>query len=162
MATLTSILDNDFYKFTMQFAASKLFPRARARYAFINRGNHQFPGGFDKLLKDAINEMAGLKLSKAEKEFLRTKCPYLDPTCLDFLPGYRDDPGEGCITQTGNELLVTIDGYWYRTILWEVPIMSLICELYYEVSGEPRIPNNEVCQVVEDKMEKYDKLNITI
>src|SRR5690606_20401444 len=122
----------------------------------------QFPGGFDKLLKDAINEMAGLKLSKAEKEFLRTKCPYIDPTYLDFLQGYRYDPDEVCITQTGNELLVTIDGYWYRTILWEVPIMSLICELYYEVSGEPRIPNNEVCQVVEDKMEKYDKLNITI
>ncbi|PRD54568.1 nicotinate phosphoribosyltransferase [Sphingobacterium gobiense] len=162
MATLTSILDNDFYKFTMQFAASKLFPKAQARYEFINRGQHQFPDGFDKLLKDAINEMARLKLTKAEKEFLRTKCPYIEPTYLDFLEGYRYDPDEVHIIQTGGDLSVTIDGYWYRTILWEVPIMSLLCELYYEVGGVPRIPNHEVCQVVKDKMEKYDKLNITI
>src|SRR5690606_12555760 len=162
MATLTSILDNDFYKFTMQFAASKLFPKAQARYQFINRGKHIFPDGFDKLLKDAINEMAGLKLTKAEKDFLRTRCPYIDPTYLDFLQGYRYDPEEVHVAQTDGELSVTIAGYWYRTILWEVPIMSLICELYYEVSGESRISNEEVCRVVEGKMEKYDKLNITI
>lgn len=162
MATLTSILDNDFYKFTMQFAASKLFPKAQARYQFINRGKHGFPDGFDKLLKDAINDMASLKLTKAEKEFLRAKCPYIDPTYLDFLQGYRYDPEEVHVMQTGRELSVTIAGYWYRTILWEVPIMSLICELYYEVSGKSRISNDEVCQVAEDKMEKYDKLNITI
>ncbi|RZF59372.1 nicotinate phosphoribosyltransferase [Sphingobacterium corticibacterium] len=162
MATLTSILDNDFYKFTMQFAASKLFPKAQSRYQFINRGKHIFPDGFDKLLKDAINEMAGLKLTKAEKDFLHTRCPYIDPTYLDFLQGYRYDPEEVHVAQTDGELSVTIAGYWYRTILWEVPIMSLICELYYEVSGESRISNEEVCRVVEGKMEKYDKLNITI
>lgn len=162
MATRTSILDNDFYKFTMQFAASKLFPKAQARYQFINRGKHIFPEGFDKLLKDAINEMAGLKLTKAEKEFLRIKCPYIDPTYLDFLQGYRYDPEEVHITQEDGELSVTIAGYWYRTILWEVPIMSLICELFYEVNGTPRVPNDEVCRIVADKMDKYDKLNITI
>ncbi len=162
MATLTSILDNDFYKFTMQFAASKLFPKAQSRYQFINRGKHIFPDGFDKLLKDAINEMAGLKLTKAEKDFLHTRCPYIDPTYLDFLQGYRYDPEEVHVAQTDGDLSVTIAGYWYRTILWEVPIMSLICELYYEVSGESRISNEEVCRVVEGKMEKYDKLNITI
>src|SRR5690606_23915407 len=107
--------------------------------------------GFDKLLKEAINEMARLKLTKAEKEFLRAKCPYIDPTYLDFLQGYRYDPEEVQVTQTGGELSVTIAGYWYRTILWEVPIMSLICELYYEVGGLSRIPNEEVCQVVEGK-----------
>lgn len=162
MATLTSILDNDFYKFTMQFAVVKLFPKAQARYRFINRGQHQFPEGFDSLLKEAISGMASLKLTKAEKDFLRAKCPYIDPTYLDFLQGYRYDPEEVNIAQTGGDLSVTIEGYWYRTILWEVPIMSLICQLYYEAAGLSRIPDEEVCQVVTDKMEKYDKLNITI
>ena len=162
MAILTSILDNDFYKFTMQFAVSKLFPRAQARYEFINRGQHRFPEGFDKRLKDAINAMAGLKLTKAEKEFLRTRCPYIDPTYLDFLQGYRYDPDEVCVTQSEGDLSVTIEGYWYRTILWEVPIMSLLCELYYEVSGQPRIPNEAVCETAKEKMAKYDKLNITV
>ena len=38
MVTLPSLLDNDFYKFTMQQCVVKLFPRAKARYRFINRG----------------------------------------------------------------------------------------------------------------------------
>ena len=37
-----SILDNDFYKFTMQCAVVKLFPDARVKYEFINRGKHFF------------------------------------------------------------------------------------------------------------------------
>ncbi|MFD1768223.1 nicotinate phosphoribosyltransferase [Sphingobacterium suaedae] len=162
MAYLKSIFDNDFYKFTMQFAVSKLFPKAQARYQFINRGKHRFPPGFNERLRDAIQEMAQLKLTKAEKEFLREKCPYIDPTYLDFLQGYRYDPEEVRITQEETELTISIEGYWYRTILWEVPIMSLICELYYELNDAVRLSNPEVCQIVEDKMVKYDKLDITL
>ena len=84
---IPSILDNDFYKFTMQHAVIKLFPYAKAKYQFINRGKHQFPEGFATHLRKAIDAMAKLKLTHSEKEFLRTNCPYLDPTYLDF---YKD------------------------------------------------------------------------
>ena len=70
-----SILDNDFYKFTMQCAVVKLFPDARVKYVFINRGKHSFPEGFDDAFRKAINEMAKLQLTKAEKEFLRKNSP---------------------------------------------------------------------------------------
>lgn len=162
MAKLKSILDNDFYKFTMQYAVVKLFPRAQAKYQFINRGAHKFPAGFADKLRAAIAEMANLKLSKQEKAYFSEKCPYIDPTYFDFLEGYRYDPEEVDIVQEGDELTVSIAGFWYRTILWEVPIMSLICELYYEIKGEARIDNAAVCQIVKDKMQKYDKLHITI
>lgn len=162
MAYLNSILDNDFYKFTMQFAVSKLFPEAQARYEFINRGKHAFPAGFDSRLREALNEMAQLKLTKAEKQFFARRCPYMDPTYLDFLEGYRYDPEEVQISQEGGELTVKIEGYWYRTILWEVPIMSLICELFYEINDAERVSNDQVCQIVSDKMEKYDRLKITL
>ncbi len=162
MAKLTSILDNDFYKFTMQYAVVKLFPKAKARYQFINRGKHQFPEGFDGKLREAVDEMANLKLSKAEKKFFSKTCPYIDPTYFDFLQGYQYDPEEVTITQQGQDLTVTIEGYWYRTILWEVPLMALICELYYEETGQQRVDDAEVMSIVEKKMNKYDKLNITI
>jgi len=162
MAQLVSILDNDFYKFTMQYAVSKLFPKAKARYQFINRGDHKFPEGFDKKLKEAISDMASLKLTTGEKKYFQEKCPYIDPIYFDFLQGYRYDPEEVTIQQIGEELTVKIEGYWYRTILWEVPIMSLICELYYEMSNSERVSNEEVCRIADDKMDKYDKLNITI
>lgn len=162
MAQLTSILDNDFYKFTMQYAVVKLFPKAKARYQFINRGQHKFPLGFDKKLREAIDAMANLKLSKAEKTFFAQNCPYIDPTYFDFLQGYRYDPDEISIIQNGEDLEVKIEGYWYRTILWEVPIMALICELYYEITEQKRLTNEQVIDDAKTKIEKYKKLNITI
>ncbi|MBV7530005.1 nicotinate phosphoribosyltransferase [Chitinophaga sp. sic0106] len=159
---LTSILDNDFYKFTMQHCVVKLFPKARARYKFINRGHHAFPPGFDKVLRQAVDAMQDLHLTKEEKGYLAVTCPYLDPTYLDFLQGYRYNPDEVHISQHGEDLEVIVDGYWYRTILWEVPLMSLICELYYEQTGQQRLPDDEVIRITKEKIENYKKLHITI
>lgn len=159
---LTSILDNDFYKFTMQHGVVKLFPKARARYTFINRGRHSFPPGFAEALRAAVNDMAGLQLTAEEKEFLQITCPYLDPTYLDFLQGYRYNPSEVHIAQHGEELEVHADGYWYRTILWEVPLMSLICELYYQLTGQQRVSDAEVTRITREKIEKYKQMGITI
>ena len=159
---IPSILDNDFYKFTMQHAVIKLFPYAKARYQFINRGKHEFPEGFADHLRKAVDAMAKLKLNYKEKEFLRVTCPYLDPTYLDFLQGYRFDPSEVVIEQNGSDLSVKIEGYWYRTILWEVAIMSLICELYYVTTGLQREADELVIQHTKEKIEKYNELGITI
>ena len=159
---IISILDNDFYKFTMQNAVINLFPKAKAHYIFINRGKHEFPEGFAAALRKEIDLLSQLKLTKTEKEFLFRNCPYIAPTYLDFLQGFRYDPEEVTIEQNGDDLSVSISGYWYRTILWEVPLMFLICELYYEITGGKRISNEEVAMVAKTKIEKYKELGITI
>ena len=157
-----SLLDNDFYKFTMQNAVVKLFPKAKAKYRFINRGAHKFPQGFAEALRKAIDELAKLQLTRAEKTFFGVTCPYMDPTYFDFLQGYRYDPEEVHIQQHDGELSVSIEGYWYRTILWEVPVMSLICELYYEMTGQQRQPDQQVMSTVREKIRRYAELGITI
>ncbi len=159
---LPSLLDNDFYKFTMQQGVIRLFPSARARYQFINRGKHAFPVGFAKALREAVDAMASLQLTREEKHFLRVTCPYLDPVYLDFLAGYRYNPEEVHITQTGEALEVRVEGLWYRTILWEVPLMSLICELYYQLNHLERISDAEVIENTRQKIENYRDLNVTV
>jgi nicotinate phosphoribosyltransferase len=162
LASLPSMLDNDFYKFTMQQGVIRLFPGAKARYRFINRGNHSFPPGFGQALRNAIDALAGLQLSREEKRFLQLTCPYLDPLYLDFLEGYRYDPEEVHIEQHNDQLQVHIEGLWYRTILWEVPIMSLICELYYTLKGISRISNEEVAERTREKIERFQNLGVTV
>lgn len=159
---LPSILDNDFYKFTMQHAVIKLFPYAKARYAFINRGKHEFPQGFSKKLAEAINALKNLKLTADEKDFLLKTCPYLDATYLDFLEGYRYNPNEVTITQNGSDLEVTIEGMWYRTILWEVPIMALISELYYQTTNQAPESDSLIADKALQKMNLYNDLQINI
>lgn len=164
---ILSILDNDFYKFTMQNAVVTLYPKAKAKYEFINRGNHEFPEGFGEALTREIAKMGRLKLTVEEKRFLSKSCPYLPPTYLDFLQGFRYDPEEVSVSQNGSELSVHIEGYWYRTILWEVPIMFMICEMYYQWDsikqeiGE-RESNDQVAACARDKIEKYRSLGITL
>ena len=153
---LKSILDNDFYKITMQNAVVKLFPNEKVKYSFINRGKHHFPKGFDAELRKAVNAMAEMKLTKEEKEYLRITCPYLDLPYLDFLAGYHYDPSEVSIVQTENDLEVTVVGEWYRTILWEVPLLALISELHYVMNGMERDSDHTV---VQNTLEKADELN---
>ena len=160
--TLSSLLDNDFYKFTMQYAVVHLFPRAKARYRFINRGEHSFPNGFAKALQACVNTMASLQLSKEEKAFLAVTCPYLSPTYLDFLEGYRYNAAEVHIEQNNNNLNVTVEGYWYRTILWEVPLLCIISELYYRINNMQRVSDEEVYNITKQKIGFYNELGVTI
>ncbi|NTS39569.1 nicotinate phosphoribosyltransferase [Flavisolibacter sp. BT320] len=162
MVTLPSLLDNDFYKFTMQQGVVKLFPRAKARYRFINRGKHVFPPGFVEALQASVNAMATLKLSTEEKAWLAQTCPYLDPVYLDFLQGYCYDPSEVQIAQTGDEVEVTVEGYWYRTILWEVPLLCLICENYYSLQSSERESDAQVTEKTRDKIETYARMGVNI
>ncbi|WP_291122324.1 nicotinate phosphoribosyltransferase [Empedobacter sp. UBA7620] len=162
MSIIKSIIDNDFYKFTMQFGVTKLYPDVMARYKFINRGEHQFPEGFAEELQKEINAMASLALTKDEKDFFTTNCPYLSPAYLDFLQGYRYDPNEVKITQNGADVEVHVEGYWYRTILWEVPILCLISEVFYKLTNAKRITNEEITKRTSDKVDLYNRLGVTV
>lgn len=146
----------------MQFGVTKLYPDVMARYKFINRGEHQFPEGFAEELQKEINAMASLALTKEEKDFFTTNCPYLSPAYLDFLQGYRYDPNEVKITQNGADVEVHVEGYWYRTILWEVPILCLISEVFYKLTNAKRITNEEITKRTSDKVDLYNRLGVTV
>lgn len=117
------------------FAIQKLYPKAVVRYQYFNRTKTQFPEGFDLALKEEVQKMAQLKLSHEEKIFIEKRCYFFDPVFIDFLEGYRYNPDEVHIEQIGGELKVMVEGYWYRTVLWEVPLMALISELYFKMTG---------------------------
>lgn len=127
--------DNDLYKFSVMHAIQKLYPWAYVRYDFINRGKDDFPKGFAERLKEEINKMISLKLTNDEKNFILKRCYFLDPFFVDFLEGYRYNPDEVHISQEGGKLNLYVEGYWYRTVLWEVPLMAMISELYFEMIG---------------------------
>lgn len=152
---LNSILDNDFYKFTMQCAVVKLFPFEKVRYTFINRGAHAFPPGFGAKLRESVKSMGKLHLSQKEHSYFAKACPYLNPAYLDFLKNYTYDPGEVTISQTGTQLQVHVEGYWFRTILWEVPLLALISELYYIETKQKRKSDRFIINNTREKIKIY-------
>ncbi|QIK16595.1 nicotinate phosphoribosyltransferase [Blattabacterium sp. DPU] len=159
---VSSLLDNDFYKFTMQNAVIKLFPFAKAKYEFINRGSHPFPKNFAKILKENLNKMAYLKLSNEERIYLEKYCPYLDSSYLDFLNKYQYNPKEVNILQKGENIQMHIEGLWSSTILWEVPLMAIMSELYYKLTGARKISEKKITKITKEKLKKYKKLQVKI
>nr|WP_321401846.1 nicotinate phosphoribosyltransferase [uncultured Desulfobacter sp.] len=141
---IETILDNDLYKFTMQQAVHRLYPEARVRYELTNRGKTPFPEGFDSLIKERVAQMAGLRLTREERVWLEKACPYFTQTYLDYLASFRFDPDQVEISQQGTRLSVRVDGIWSRTILWEVPLMAIISETYFEVTAPEILPRQAI------------------
>lgn len=131
---ILSFLDTDLYKFTMQQAVYNLYREAEVEYRFINRGRAEFPAGFADRLRSGIAEMQQLQLTDEQYRYLLT-FPYFTAVYLYWLRNYRYNPNECSVQQDGGDLKLTIQGPWHRTILWEVPLMSLISELYFD--GHP-------------------------
>lgn len=128
--------DNDLYKFTTMNAVQKKFPAASVVYTFINRGMSSFPAGFAQALRQEVNAMQHISMTDQEEDFIRKKCYYFEPVFIDLLKGFRYNPEEVHIAQNGGNLHVHVEGLWYRTILWEVPLMAIISELYFKMTGQ--------------------------
>ena len=136
MAIIRSILDTDLYKFTTSYAYSKLYPRAYGQFRFIDRAKTRYPEGFAELLRGELQQMAELQLTRDEAQFLTRELPYLPPTYIDFVRGFRFDPDEVHISQDEEgQLSIVAEGLLYRVTLWETPILALVSELYYKVLG---------------------------
>jgi nicotinate phosphoribosyltransferase len=135
---IKSAIDNDLYKFTMMYAilVNPELMNLRVRYGFFNRNDIQFPDGFDKILQGEVNRMGSLRLTRQEKRFIIKKLYFLPLWFFDFLEGYQFDPSEVIIKQEGGNLMIDIDGSWFHTIPWEVPLLALVSELYHEVNTD--------------------------
>ena len=129
----TSILDNDTYSMSVQNAILDNFPNAMAEYHFINRGTHVVTRKVYEELRYYINNnFAALTLNNNEYAYLKVKCPYFKPWYLDYLKNYRFDPSEVKMSfddEKGFDLKVI--GPWHKTVMWEVPLLATISELYY-------------------------------
>lgn len=162
MINISSVLDNDAYKFSMGNLVLRLFPRLNVQYDLINRGGTQFPDGFADTLKFTLMRLPHLSLGAEEKRFLRSKCPYLDPAFVDFFAGYTYDPHELDISQDGGDLKVRIRGPWYRTIFWEVLLMAIISEQYFVSTMAEALPREEVRKKLREKRDIIRDLAVLV
>ena len=131
---ITSLLDNDLYTFTVGQVAFKYFRGAKVQYQFINRGKTRFPTEFVVELKRQLELMKELKLTDEELAYLN-KLGHFSQDYLDFLKGFRFDPTQITITEHDGNLSAEFNGEWETLIMWEVPFLALVSELYYKLVG---------------------------
>ncbi|MCC7531381.1 MAG: nicotinate phosphoribosyltransferase, partial [Candidatus Melainabacteria bacterium] len=130
---IVSILDDDLYKFSMQNAVLRLYPDVRVKYRFTDRrAKGDWTGEALQALKGKIKNLRKLKLSAEERTWCEKNLKWFNRGYWDYLANYRFDPREVTVSVKDGKLNLEIEGLWCRTILWEVKLLALISETYYE------------------------------
>jgi len=131
---IKSILDNDLYKISMMNYALELFPEATVVYKFKNRGHQRFNQKFMVEFQKQINSLKDLKLINEEYIYLKENYTYLTHGYFEYLKNFRYDPTKVfiCLTKD-NDLELSITGTWVDRVLFEVPLMAIISELYFAI-----------------------------
>lgn len=130
---IPSILDTDTYKCTMANAVLHHKQGTPVSYLFNNRRPEgKFNKKFLDLFASELSNMSQLALTNDEADWLLKTIPFLGRDFIEYLRNYRFDPKELSYELKDGELCLEINGTWERTILWEVPLMALISEIFFK------------------------------
>lgn len=129
---ISSLLDTDLYKFTMQDAVRRLYPGKIARYEVMFRGhNPRMNEAFTSELRTEIDALADLELTDEEARWLDS-LELFGEGFAEFLKSVRFRPAEHLSIDRADDgaLRLFAEGPWAETILWETPLLALISEIY--------------------------------
>jgi len=130
---IKSILDTDLYKLSMMWFVLDHYYESDAVYKFNNRNkNMKFTEESVKLIKENIQHMSELRLSNNEYNWIKDNLYFLPITFRQYLSAYRFNPEQVDLTLVNGDLDIKISGKWRDTILWEVPLMAIISEVYFK------------------------------
>jgi nicotinate phosphoribosyltransferase len=129
---IQSLLDTDLYKFTMMQVVLHHFPGAQVEYKFRCR-----TAGVDlrpdvEAIRAELMQLYRLRFTDAELAYLRG-LRFMKSDFVDFLGLFQFNerflqigPGEG-----PGEIDITIRGPWLHTILFEIPVLAIVSEVYF-------------------------------
>ena len=134
MSIITSALDNDFYKFTMQQAVMKNFPYTKVKYKLFIRNKVDLLPYVDEIKKEIL-ALDNLSFSNEDIEFLRQQNVFSEEYLYALKNFKFDTEKHVCSTNYDLNLVgglnISIEGNWFETILYEVPILAIINEIYH-------------------------------
>ncbi len=126
---IQSLLDTDLYKFTMMQVVLHHFPGANVAYRFKCRSKGVDLRPFAAEIVEEIEHYCQLRMSEDELEYLRS-LPYIKADFVEFLRLFQSN-SKFVEVKTTDEFELIIRGPWLHTILFEVPILSIISEVYF-------------------------------
>ena len=136
---ITSLLDTDLYKFTMMQVVLHQFPGAQVEYKFKCRNPGVQLAPFVEEIRSEIRSLCSLKFKESELRYLRS-LRFIKSDFVDFLDLFRLNEKYIQITPLPNgEIDITISGPWLHTILFEIPVLAIVNEVYFR--NTQRVPD---------------------
>jgi nicotinate phosphoribosyltransferase len=130
---IESLLDTDLYKFSMMQVVLHHYPAAQVEYRFKcrNPGIDLVP--YIDEIRAELAALCTLRFSAEELDYLRAM-RFIKSDFVDFLGLFQLNAKYVTIApaEAGNgEIEIRIKGPWLHTILFEVPLLAIVNEVYF-------------------------------
>ena len=153
---ITSLLENDLYKFSMGQAIYHQFPSYKTTWTFKCRNKDV------KFTSDMVNEITKQIKLYCELKFTEEELQYLDNikwlkgSYIDFLRLWQPRFEDFEITNNSEcGLTIETKGTWLNTSMYEIPTLAIVNEVYFRM----KYNYNELLNNFKEKLEiKYNNL----
>ncbi|MEO6565049.1 MAG: nicotinate phosphoribosyltransferase, partial [Casimicrobiaceae bacterium] len=130
---IPSLLDTDLYKFTMMQVVQHHFAEAQVEYRFKCRNPGVDLSPYVQEIEEEIRALCDLRFTQDELAYLR-RWRFFKSDFVDLLGLFHLDARFIKVTRipgSAREIDITIKGPWLHTILFEVPVLAIVSEVYY-------------------------------
>lgn len=128
---IRSLLDQDLYKFTMSQVVLHSFADFEVKYRLICRTPAvTWTRQMVEEISQEIDSFCSLSLTSEEIDYLRS-IRFFKPYLIETLSRYRPNRRFVKVSTEGG-LRIEIEGPWFHTIQFEVPLLSIVNEVYFK------------------------------
>lgn len=139
---ITSLLDNDLYKFTMLQAMLHQFPQTHGVYRFRCRNNKDtaYPlADIKESLEQQLDSLCELRFSEDELEYLRG-LRFLRSDFVDYLELFKLKRRFITVSTDGKgRLCIDIEGPMIQAMFFEIFVLAIVNELYFNALSDPSV-----------------------
>ncbi len=134
-----SLLDTDFYKLTMMQVVLHQYASAWVRYAFKWRNWEEMhlKGSLDdvkSMLDEEIDKLCRLRFQEDELDYL-VSFRFFKPDFIEYLRLFKLNKSYIRTSVEEDRLKINIEGPWLTTILYEIPVLAIVSEIYSRMHG---------------------------
>jgi nicotinate phosphoribosyltransferase len=134
-----SLLDTDFYKLTMMQVVLHQYASAWVRYAFKWRNWDEMHltvslQEFKSKVDAEIDRLCELRFTEDEVNYVAS-IRFFKPDFIEYLRLFQMNRSYININIEDEQLKINIEGPWLNTILYEIPVLATISELYSSFHG---------------------------
>lgn len=152
---ISSILENDLYKFSMSYYYQVHYPKAWGTFTFHDRNNTKYSEEFVVALKEEIDALATLSLQPSEFAWTVKTIHYIPQCFWEWLCYFRFEPEKVEVwLDSEQHLHIEVSDAMYKVTFYEIPILAIVSELYHRHIGDGHQTHKELEQAMTPKMEE--------
>lgn len=153
---ITSLLENDLYKFNMGQVIYHQFSGYKTTWTFKCRNTDViFTQDMVNEIKEQIDHYCTLQFTEEELEYLDS-LKWIKGSYIDFLRLWKPRREDISIELVNGKLEIEAKGTWLNTSMYEIPILAIVNEVYFRT----KYNYNELIDSFNERLnDKLDALN---